>query len=50
VKWSVRVAPGESARLDLLVRLTATPELDAVATPTRDGSELPRGGECRFPG
>jgi hypothetical protein len=48
VKWSSRVAPGETARLDLLVRLTATLELDAVATPTRDNSELPRGGECRF--
>nr|WP_246383264.1 DUF4012 domain-containing protein [Microbacterium proteolyticum] len=50
VKWSVRLAPGETSQLDLLVRLTATAELDAVATPTRDGSELPRGGECRFPG
>ncbi|WP_285138066.1 DUF4012 domain-containing protein [Microbacterium sp. lyk4-40-TSB-66] len=50
VKWSVRVAPGETAQLDLLARLPVTPELDAVSTPTRDGSELPRGGECRFPG
>lgn len=50
VKWSVRVGPGESAHLDLLVRLTATAELDAVATPTRDSSELPRSGECHFPG
>lgn len=48
VKWSVQLAPGETARLDLLVRLARTPELDAVATPTRDGAEIPRTGECRF--
>ncbi|MCJ1706366.1 DUF4012 domain-containing protein [Microbacterium sp. VKM Ac-2923] len=50
VKWSVQLAPGETARLELLVRLARTPELDAVATPTRDGAEVPRIGECRFRG
>nr|WP_154921607.1 DUF4012 domain-containing protein [Microbacterium testaceum] len=48
VKWSAQVAPGQTARLDLRVRLT-TPEMDAVATPTRDPDELPRSGVCRFP-
>ncbi|MDQ1137944.1 hypothetical protein QE410_002743 [Microbacterium sp. SORGH_AS 1204] len=47
VKWSAQVAPGEAARLDLRVRL-ATPEMDAVATPTRDPDDVARSGACRF--
>ncbi|OZD31245.1 hypothetical protein CH252_39920 [Rhodococcus sp. 06-1477-1B] len=50
VKWSVQLAPGQSAEVDLEVRLPRTPVLDAVSTPTRDGAEVPREGSCRFPG
>ena len=49
VKWSVTLSPGQRAQLDLEVQLPRTAELGAHATPTRDPSEIPRGGECRFP-
>ncbi|WP_150953083.1 DUF4012 domain-containing protein [Microbacterium testaceum] len=50
VKWSVQLGPGQSADLDLEVRLPVTPELTAASTPTRDATEVPREGACRFPG
>lgn len=48
VKWSAQLGPAQSARLDLLVRVSSTGDLDAVATPTRDATEIPRTGPCRF--
>ncbi|WP_295852952.1 DUF4012 domain-containing protein [uncultured Microbacterium sp.] len=50
VKWSAQVGPGQSAELDLEVKMTRTPVLDAVSTPTRDSGDVPRTGGCRFPG
>lgn len=48
VKWSVQLAPGETAALDVLVRTPGSGALDAVATPTRDATEVSRSGPCRF--
>ncbi len=50
VKWSVQLAPGQTAQLDLLVDLPGGSEVDAVSTPTRDPAEVPRSGPCRFVG
>ncbi|WP_260856213.1 DUF4012 domain-containing protein [Microbacterium sp. BH-3-3-3] len=50
VKWSPQLGPGQSADLDLEVKMPRTAVLDAISTPTRDGAEVPRAGACRFPG
>lgn len=44
MKWSVLLAPGESATLDLRVATPATPGLEARATPTIYAMETPAGG------
>jgi hypothetical protein len=49
LKWSARLAPGETALLDLRVRLPGAVQVDAAVTPTRDAAEIPRSGACRFP-
>lgn len=49
VKWSVQLAPGQRAQLDLEFRLPSPSDVDAVMTPTRDPGEVPHTGTCPFP-
>lgn len=51
VKWSVQLAPGQQAVLDLRVTTPMTPVLDALLTPTVNANETPRvGAGCAFAG
>lgn len=48
VKWSVQLAPGQEAELDLAIRVEDASTVDAVMTPVRDPDIVPRTGDCRF--
>jgi len=50
VKWSVQLAPGQRANLDLRVDTPVTPVLDALVTPTVNAIDTHRVGvTCGFP-
>ena len=47
LKWSVQLAPGESADLEVTVSVPGMTAVSAVSTPTRIPDEVPRAGTCR---